>query len=244
VQTADAHWLEHAREVAAVEQDMKRLLPTVDASTTLYARRFVIRPSFLPYATSVWYDVPLLQGGSLQAFTTREQLDRETYLFDYVDESLFIAMPSLQQHEKTRLLWQQPAARVTLPTGAPDVKGSYELDDIGGPPADRRLALRAAPPAARGAWLSLAFHTTVARRETFRTDVWGKTCDFRVHVQDDRGTVAPTIIQRAGSGEWQAFSVDLTPLAGREVTFFLETGEAADDADCTGYWTWPRVTSD
>jgi hypothetical protein len=223
---------------------MKQLLPVVDADTTLYARRFVIRPSFLPYAASVWYDVPLLSGGSLQALTARDELDRKTYLFDFVDDRLFIAMPSLQQYAKTRLLWQQPAASATLPTGAPDEEGSYELEEIGGPLADRRLALRATPPASRGAWLALAFHTTVATGDFFRTDVWGDGCDFRLHAQDDAGTVAPTIIQRAGNRRaWQSMAVNLSSLVGKTVTFSLETGEASDETGCNGYWTWPRITS-
>jgi hypothetical protein len=245
VHAAGETWLQRARDVAAVEQEMKQLLPAVDASTTLYARRFVIQPGFLPYAASVWYDAPLLTGGSLRSFTARGQLDRETYLFDYADSRLFIAMPSLQEHETTRLLWQQPVANVTLPTGAADVNGSYELEEVGGPPADRRLALRATPPATRGAWLSLAFRATATAGDTFRTDVWGNACSFRLHVQGEAGAVAPTIIQRAGnSSEWQDLAVDLTPLAGKAITFFLETGETTDEAGCTGYWTWPRITAD
>ncbi|HZD09763.1 MAG TPA: hypothetical protein VE553_00325, partial [Candidatus Binatia bacterium] len=235
-------WEKHALEVAAAERQMKMLIPQVTPATRVFARRFVITPSFVPYAAAVWYAEPGISGGTLQRLQGETRITRETYLLDYADGRLFNALPGLQQFSESTILWQSPRATVP-PSSIGEKAASYQLEQIAGPQEDRRLAVQVAPPPE--GWLSLQYDVgegTPTHLSTAVLGAEGLTFHIRLLGKDGEEIASVTeAIDDASAGIWQQMLVPLEWQGPRAAKFSLEV---RGPADATGYWSVPLLVEE
>jgi hypothetical protein len=232
-------WQQRAEEVRRVQRQMKQLLPEVTPQTQIYAHRFVLTPSFTPYAAAVWYNEPGLAGGSLSLLRQQEQITRQTYLFDYAQGRLYNLMPAFQDHAQSIVLWQEPRAELLTAPGQETTGASYDPAVVDGPPGASRLALRVQPP--DQGWLSLVYTDTVPAGSHFAVDVWGPPgTTFRGRLEDEAGQ-EHLLFRTTPTDGWQPLRVPLHEYGGRRVTLHLDVmGPPGGQA----FWTQPRFVLD
>ncbi len=236
-------WSEHVREVSAVEAQMKRLIPAVSAETQIFAHRFVLLPSFTPYAAAVWYAEPGISGGSFLAMRRVAAVTSETYLLDYADGQLYNLLPGLQQHNKTTLLWDAPQATVSVRPRSEEDPGAYALEQIAGPAHDRRLAVRVRPPSQ--GWLSLSYELAPGSGDHLATDILAESgFTFRVRLIYEMGSEVIAFsdsTEAEEAGRWRPVLIPLESGTKRPTSVRLEVRGAAE---VYGYWSAPRAVQD
>ena len=236
-------WQQHTQQVSAVEAQMKRLIPAVSPETQIFAHRFVLLPSFTPYAAAVWYAEPGISGGSMFAMQGESTVTPSTYLLDYADGQLINLLPGLQHHHETTLLWEAPQATLSIRPQSEGNSGSYTLEQVAGPAHDRRVAVRVRPPSQ--GWLSLIYDVAAARGTHLATDVLGVPgVTFRVLLVHENGSqlVAfsdSTSVQEAGI--WRPLMIPLEFAGERASSLRLEV---RGQPDSHGYWSVPRLVQD
>lgn len=234
-------WHDHVNRVAAVETQMKQLIPTVSQDTQIYAHRFVLLPAFTPFAAAAWYAEPGLTGGSLDKMRRQAWVTDETYLLDYEGEQLYNLLPDLQNHGQTSILWQEPHAAVTG-QAMPGESATYTLQQVAGPSDARRLAIRLSPPPV--GWLSLTYDVDPPPRARLATAVLGEAGTvFRVRLvsADGSGRLAASVsVTGATAGAWQSLSIPLDVGGQTARQLLLEVSGPPSPA----YWSTPRLTLD
>lgn len=213
---AEESWLAHARDVAAVEEQMKEIVPVLTPSTAVYARTFVLTPAFAPYAAAVWYGQPGLAGGSLDRLREAGALGPDTYLFDYQGGRLRQLLPALHDYPASFLLWPELPAPV-----------------VAGPAGAERLAL----PVRGSGWQTVSVTTTVPSGTGFYAAFSGPAGRrYRVRAAGAGGKdslLAAGTVPETAAG-WQEITCTLPHFWNKETTFVLE-------ADGNGVWAMPRL---
>ena len=215
---AEASWLAHAEEVAAVEVQMKAMIPELTPATAVYANTFVLKPAFAPYAVAVWYGKTEVEGGSLNRLREAGAVGPETYLFDYERERLRDVLPGLHDYGATYLLW--PAG--TAP-------------QIGGPAGAERLTTATAGQG----WQTIAVTVTVPAGAGFYTAYYGPSSGryrIRALAGGTDSLLAVGTAEETTAG-WQEIALSLPRYWSKETTFLLESQGG-------GVWAQPRLVQE
>lgn len=232
-------WEAHTSHVTSVEEQMKALIPAVTADTAIYAHRFVLLPSFTPYAAAVWYGEPGISGGSLDKLRVQGWLDDQSYLLDYDGERLHNLLPDLQVYGRSRILWKTPGASLIGSGSGDGPTATYSLLQVAGPEDARRLAIRVRQPTQ--GWLALVYDLESNSGEFLSTDVLGPPGTvFRVRllVDDEHMVLVKTVATTAETVmSWQPLLIPLSVDGHLARAVLLDTRGPAEEA----YWTMPRV---
>lgn len=238
-------WQRHTEEVAHVAQQMRALIPQATANTQIYAQRFVLTPSFTPYAAAVWYGEPGIGGGSLAKLQSIDEVDGETYLLDYQDGQLFNIMPQLQDFSRSRILWLPHEATLSSSLASGQA-GAYDPLQMAQAAGERRLALHVMPP--ENGWLTL--HYQMAGPDSvgnsfhqLATAILGpEGAAFRVRLRTAEGVERVAFqqtINRQQSGAWLPLHIPLSWNDGAEAATILLDVQTPPGA--AAYWAVPAL---
>lgn len=249
IQFLHDHSQQLANQIKDAEQVIKSELPQLASNNKLFAARFPLTAPYFNPVTSIWYDVPHLQGGSLNALKEYEQVTNDFYLFDYDNGQLYNLMPELQAHETTIFLWREALSiteQIIDNIATPLVDDSYAQDLVVGPPQEKHLAVRSSPQA--GEWVSLGYSVFIPPESELAMYILGQPGHtFRLRVETEDGTVATLFRQtlEAGSGDmWQAVQIPLTDYSGQTVIIRLESTATSEAAAQAAFWGNPRLVID
>ena len=237
-----ASWLERAERYHKAEMQVKELLPSVDMSTTVFAHRFPITPSFLPATFQVWYETTMntAVGGGLPQLQQVGRATRDYYVFDYQEGDVVNLMPELQEHEETIFLWAgngrlEQISNQNLITQTPNANLS---PIVTGTTNDLRVSI--VPPALETAdtWNSIIYPITVPANSQLQFSLFTPNAEtaFRVRVLG-RGSEWDTIWETAvvTPNQWTDTTVPLRDYWDQSVIIRLESTH-------DGLWGNPRFT--
>lgn len=234
-------WQSHTDEVARVERQMKALIPQAGPQTQIYAHRFVILPSFTPYAAAIWYNEPQLSGGSLARLQSVEQVHDQTFVLDYAGGQLSNVLPELQAYPGARILWQPLQASVSAVQADGAESGSYQLLQVPTLAPDRRLAIAVQPPP--DAWLTLHYAIPAAESSHLVTAILGEAgAVFRVRLSGDGGaaqTVFRRTVDQAGAVQWHHLRIPLAADGIPRLDTILLDVQAPPGVET--YWSMPLL---
>lgn len=231
VNRADSVWLSNAQQEAQVERQMKSLLPAVTPQTAVFARQFILSPTYFRAVAAVWYNQVGLQGGSFAVLRNSPEVTRQDFVFDYEDGQLFNLMPELQAHDTTIFLWRfPPIATLWRPDGTFSPLTSYQTEEVVGPAGDRRFAI--VTPVRKDGLVSLEYVVVVPAGSQLTFALWGAG---QVQIEEEMALVG------SGRDNWQEFTVEMARYWGQQVTIRLQVPAGAEG---NSYWANPRFTID
>ncbi|MCB8942674.1 MAG: hypothetical protein H6658_02745 [Ardenticatenaceae bacterium] len=244
IHNTQTSWLARAERYRSAEAQVKALLPSVNANTTIFAHRFPITPSFLPATFQVWYGTTIntAVGGGLPQLQQAGRATRDYYLFDYQDETVVNLMPELQEHEETVFLWAEDGRLEQISphnetTQTPDNAPTLA---VAGPADDLRVSVLPPELETADTWNSLIYPVTVPTDSQLQFSLFATAADaaFRVRILG-MGSEWETVLETAvpTPNQWTDITIPLRDYGGQSVIIRLESTK-------DGIWGNPRLTRD
>jgi hypothetical protein len=237
---------------------IKQLVPEIDEHTHFFAYDMPPVTDYIQSMAAVWYDTRLnSRGGAWKRLMTSGFANPNDWLFNYEDGLVYNAMPELQDHEETIFIWQEnPAAEITHLDGTslPLNTGDYELNQIIGPPGQKRFGFFVHPPAPGDGWSSLTYTTTVPYNSDLIFGMrkeWGQVngedgMTFRVNIVDNadgQHTIYQTSLDTI-TEIWTEPSLPMDDFWGQTVLLQFQVHANGNLLHDHGYWANPRFVVD
>ena len=263
IRQSQVKWLVETDTVKSIESQMMSLIPDPPSDAHFFAFRLVPQPDYVQAMAAVWYKRPFQwPGGHLNRLKNQGWATPDYYLLDYQEGVLYNLMPELQEHQKTFFVWsQEPTVEVWDEQGRPlnsPPAFYYAVDQVVGPPDERRLSIAMHPPEASGSWALLGYTVKVPVNSELRfaimRDGGGLSSEdgmaFRIRVQGEPGqldTVFETFLENPtpeASIGWTRAIVPMEVYWGQTVGLYLEVAAGANTWHDYGYWANPRLVVD
>lgn len=237
-------WLERAERYRQAEMQVKEIVPTVDANTTVFANRFPITPSFLPATFQVWYETTIntTLGGGIPQLQAAGRATQAYYLFDYQDGNVVNLMPELQAHEETLFLWAQNGQleQITPSHQINQLPDANLSPVVAGPENDLRVSIVPTSTETADIWNSIIYPISIPTNSQLQFSLFAQDTEttFRIRIGSDgseeellSATSLPTLKQ------WADFTIPLRDYWGQSVEIRLESTK-------DGFWGNPRLVID
>jgi hypothetical protein len=265
VRQSQKTWLVEAENVKSIQSQMMSLLPNPPGDAHFFAYRLASQPDYVQAMATVWYERSFRwPGGDFSRLKKQGWATSEYYLFDYHEGVLYNLMPELQEHAKTWFVWsREPSLAVWDErdqrfSDASDSAFYYAVDQIAGPPRERRFSIVMHSPEEENSWAALGYTVEIPRDSTLWFAVikeGGELVDedgmvFRVRVQGISGrldTIFETFVENSAPGMpagWAEASVSLEAYWGQTVKMYFEVAAGANALHDYGYWANPRLVVD
>jgi hypothetical protein len=249
-------WQHDADLTAHNAAQIKKLVPEVTAHTHFFAYDMPPVTDYIQAMAAVWYDTPLEgRGGYWKRLMNSGFATPNDYLFNYEEGVVYNVMPELQESEKTIFVWQEnPVAELVQLDGARTLlaPGNYQLNQIVGPPGQKRFGFLMDPPNPEAGWASLAYTTTVPDQSnlTFGIRQDGRPVDgekgltFRVNIVDNADE-QQTIYQTSTLTEaWTELSLPMDDYWKQTILLQFQIQANTRLMHDRGYWANPRLVVD
>lgn len=239
--------LGHARLVERSEQQLKEILPEPDSHNRLFANRFILTPPYLPPVASVWFDMPNLTGGSLDALKNKQIVNYQDYVFDYENGVLYNLMPELQQSKRTVFLWREsPVSANLLYEKSKRLLYSeeIELDKVLEGFGENRFGIALQP--AEVGWTSIRYAANIPIESRLAFGLFPRSKQaYRVRVIGDEGKsrILYSLEATTDAAEWLDIDLPLADYEGQDVDIYFEY-RPGFPLEAQGFWANPRFIID
>lgn len=250
-------WQGYVDETGTARAQLLAAYPRIHPDTHFFAYRLPPVPDYIQSMASVWYGIPLNGfGGSWERLLKYGRATEHFYILDVDDGQLSNVYPELQAYRDTAFIWDAaPIMEIRGHNGGilPLDPGAFALDQIVGPPAERRLGLFMHPPAPSDGWASATYPVTVPQGSSLALGTfkeWGGIdgedgLSFRVNFLPDAGG-SITIFQESidsPTPDWQRHEVDMSDYWGQTGRMQLQVSANGNLIHDHGYWMIPRFVS-
>ncbi len=235
--------------IKELEDQMKEILPEVSSKTRVFASRFTLTPQYFAPAAAVWYDEPFLTGGSINVLKEYPEVTSDYYLFDTDGSNLLNLLPTLQEHQKSTLLWRNQPVSATQEFKAElseILPEDLETEVIAGPDENRRLATCIRADA--GGWSSLGYRSEAPVRSKLSVSFFSAAdAEIRILLVDGSAPSESLIgleYESSNRAPWTDIEIPLTTEPDAKYTFIFEARTAQEAESYRHCWSNPRLVVD